>query len=207
MVALRPFKSADLDDLYEISLATGHAGDDASALYQDPRMIGHLYSAPYALLSPATSFVAEDETGVGGYIVGAVDTYAFDYRLEREWWPELRAAYPDPTGSPPTRWNADQRRCYLIHHPWRTPEAIVETYPSHLHVNLLPRMQGQGVGRSLLELWLCTVRPLGAAGVHVGVSAHNHRGVRFWKSCGFVPLENAPTGSTVWLGRHLDADR
>ena len=90
LVTLRPFEKADLDNLYEISLATGYAGGDAAALYQDPRMIGHIYSVPYALLSSVTSLVAEDAAGVGSFVVGVVDTRAFEAQLEREWWPQLR---------------------------------------------------------------------------------------------------------------------
>lgn len=206
MITLRPYKSADLNSLYEISLATGYAGGDATGLYQDPRMIGHIYSAPYALLSPATSFVAEDADGVGGYVVGVTNTRAFENQLEREWWPKLRAVYADPNGTPASGWNADQRRGYMIHHPFRTPDAVVGAYPAHLHMNLVPRMQGQGVGKLLLERWLGEVSAPNAAGVHVGVSAHNPRGVRFWESCGFERLERNPSAnSAIWLGRYRGA--
>jgi GNAT superfamily N-acetyltransferase len=207
MVELRPFKRQDLDSLYAISLATGLAGGDASALYQDGRMIGHIYSAPYALLSPTTSFVAQDSEGVAGYIVGALDTPAFEERLEREWWPGLRAIYRDPGGDPPSAWSADQRRSFMIHHPRRTPAAISELFPSHLHMNLLPRMQGRGVGRSLLELWLGTARAMGATSVHVVPNSQNQRAIRFWETCGFDRLAAhpaTPADSRIWLGRHLD---
>jgi hypothetical protein len=95
---VRACHARDLDDLYAISVATGLAGGDASALYRDARMMGHIYSAPYAVLSPSTAFVAEDDDGVAGYIVGVADTAAFEERLEREWWPALRRQYDDPSG-------------------------------------------------------------------------------------------------------------
>jgi hypothetical protein len=66
MLTIRPFHADDLDDLYKISLATGLAGDDASHLYADPRLMGHIYSAPYALLEPQLAFVVEDQEGVAG---------------------------------------------------------------------------------------------------------------------------------------------
>ena len=58
MVEIRAFRPADLEELYRICLATGAGGDDASALYRDPRLVGHVYAAPYAVLSPLTVFVA-----------------------------------------------------------------------------------------------------------------------------------------------------
>jgi hypothetical protein len=96
MTHIRPVVAADLDALYRIALLTGDSGADASALHKDPRLVGHIYAAPYATLSPETAFVAEDAAGVAGYIVGALDTRAFEARLERDWWPALRAEYADP---------------------------------------------------------------------------------------------------------------
>src|SRR5579864_9171513 len=94
---IRDARPADLDDLYEIALATGDSGQDAAHLYCDPKLVGHLYAAPYAVLAPEFALVIEDGASVGGYIVGALDTLAFEARLEAEWWPALRRAYPDPT--------------------------------------------------------------------------------------------------------------
>ena len=68
MVEILAFRSDDLDDLYRVCLATG-AG--RCAVYQDPKLVGHVYAAPYAVLSPQSVFVVEDADGVGGYILGA----------------------------------------------------------------------------------------------------------------------------------------
>ena len=65
MLAIRTFRPADLEALYAISLATGHEGGDASHLYEDRKLIGHIYSAPYALLEPQLALVVEDDEGVG----------------------------------------------------------------------------------------------------------------------------------------------
>lgn len=194
-VRLRAYRAGDLDDLYAISLATGLVGGDASTLYRDPRMMGHIYAAPYAVLSPSTAFVAEDGDGVAGYIVGVADTLAFEERLDREWWPALRRQYADP-GGPPEAWDADQRRCFMIHHPSRTPATVVAACPAHLHMNLLPGLQGQGVGRLLLKHWLAAAR-VGA--IHVGVNGQNARAVRFWQRHGFDRLD-ASTRKTIWMG-------
>lgn len=91
---IRPFKEADLDACYAISLATGLAGGDASHLYRDRKMMGHIYVAPYARLAPELTFVVEDAQGVAGFVAGTVDTSAWEDRLERDWWPALRGAIP-----------------------------------------------------------------------------------------------------------------
>jgi GNAT superfamily N-acetyltransferase len=203
VTSLRPFQPQDLDALYAISLATGEAGGDASHLHDDPRLIGHIYSAPYALLAPDLAFVAADEAGVVGYVVGALDTAAWESRLEREWWPALRERHADPSVATRETWTRDEWRMASIHHPRPTPGVLAQAYPAHIHLNLLPRAQRRGLGTALLGHWLAIATARGVVGAHVGVSGANAGGLRFWASQGFEPLSLAGLrpGRTVWMGR------
>jgi ribosomal protein S18 acetylase RimI-like enzyme len=201
--AIRPFEAGDLDSLLAISLATGLAGGDASHLYDDPRMMGQIYSAPYALLDPGLALVIEDGQGVAGFVVGTVDTTSWERKLERAWWPSLRRQYADPTDIPVASWTADQRRAFMIHHPTETPPAVTGKYPAHLHLNLLARLQGRGVGAKLFDAWLALAKKRGARAMHVVVNRANARAIRFWTRQGFreLSLEGLPEGRTVWMGR------
>ena len=207
-VSLRPFARPDLDALYEISLLTGDSGGDATALHRTPRLIGEIYSAPYAILEPSWAFVAEDANGVAGYVVGVSDTRAFEARLEAEWWPSLRLEHIEPTG-PVETWTPDALRVWLIHHPRTAPADGVDAYPAHLHMNLHPRLQGRGVGGRLLDLWLSTARLAGVTGVHLGASPGNVRAIDFWSYHGFARLQrpSAKARSTVWFGLHVAAKK
>jgi GNAT superfamily N-acetyltransferase len=205
MAELRGVRPGDLDQIYEISLLTGDAGQDASALHSNRRLIGHIYSAPYVMLSPETAFVVEDEEGVAGYIVGAYDTRTFERLLEKEWWPALRDAYPAPEGDE-AEWNADQRRSFTIHNPRPAREQLVSAFPAHIHMNLLPRLQGQGMGSRLLDLWISTARRAGVKGVHLGANAGNYNALRFWGSRGFhrlAPPIVDPADRSIWFGQTL----
>ena len=108
--SIRPYRESDLDDLYRICLQTGDSGKDATSIFDDPRILGHVFAAPYGLFEPSLAFVAEDQFGVGAYIVGALDSRTFDARLEADWWPALREQYPAPPAElPPDQWTPDQR--------------------------------------------------------------------------------------------------
>lgn len=197
---IRPYVSEDLPALYQICLATGDAGNDASHLYHDWKLIGHIYAAPYGVLSPETAFVVEDEFGVGGYIVGPPDTRSFEHEMESDWWPELRTHYADPP-EPRDDWTPDQRLSFLIHHPPRTPKRICEPYPAHLHINLLPRLQAKGVGRILIRAWLERMAAIGVDKVHLGVGPANERAVRFYRAFGFSEIERLPAPyNVIWFG-------
>lgn len=203
MLDIRPFKPADLEGLYAISLATGHEGGDASHLYVDGKLIGHIYAAPYALLEPTLILVAEDEHGVAGFALGTPDTDAWFRRLESEWWPRLRVSYDDPGAVPSPDWSPDQRRAFMIHHPTPTPQQISKGYPAHMHLNLAPRIQGQGVGSHLLSEWVAKAAGHGVTAIHVGANRANHRAIQFWSRQSFISLSDPASASerTTWMGR------
>ena len=203
MLDIRPFKPADLDALYAISLATGHEGGDATHLYEDGKLIGHIYAAPYALLEPDFALVVEDDHGIAGFALGTPATDAWFQRLESEWWPHLRATYENPGAIPSVNWSPDQRRAFMIHSPVPTPRPIIERYPAHMHLNLVPRIQGRGIGHRLFREWMAGAAGRGVTAIHIGTNRANHRAIEFWSRQGFIPLLH-PVGSsarTAWMGR------
>lgn len=205
MITIEPFRPEYTNDLYSITLATGDGGRDASHLYADPKLIGHIYSGPYAALEPSLVLLAMDDKGAAGYVLGVTDTPSWEDRLEREWWPKLRAEYPDFGTRPRAEWTSDQRAMHMIHHPPRIPSAVSGPFPAHIHMNLLPRAQGAGIGARLLDAWLELVAEHSPTGVHVGVDPNNERGVRFWSRSQFRELEFPiePSGNTLWMGQKL----
>src|ERR1700743_2333111 len=194
MEEIRPYRPGDRAAIYDICLNTGDGGQDATHLYGDPRLLGHVYAGPYLAHAPQCCFVVEDDAGVGGYVVGTADTRAFEEVLARAWWPALRARYPDPGKDAKT---PDERMQRLIHRPARTPARIVEPYPAHLHIDLLPRLQGRGLGRRLLDRWRAAVgRP-----THLGVGLRNERAVGFYRAYGFAEVErHGPPYDVVVFG-------
>jgi len=191
--SIRPYRDSDLDDLYRICLLTGDAGQDATSMFDDPRILGDVWAAPYGLFEPSLAFVAEDKAGVGGYIVGALDSRAFEGRLEADWWPALRDRYPAPPSElPPDQWTPDQRTAGFIHAPFPVPDELAKDYPSHLHVNLVPRLQSQGLGRQLMNTLIRALQEQGSAGVHFFVWPANQRAVGFYQHLGFTMISAEP---------------
>ncbi len=182
---LRPFAVADTDACYEVCLRTTDNGADGRHLYTDPRIVGEVYVGPYLARHPECAFVLEDEEGVGGYIVGAPDTTAYDEWAEAEWFPLLRQRYPQGTFPPGT---PDADYVNLIHSPPRMPAEIVETHPAHLHIDLLPRCQRRGLGRRLMDELFAQCRSAGAPAIHLGCSPENTNAIAFYRHLGFEDL-------------------
>jgi len=182
MAEIRALRCADRDALYDICLKTGDAGTDATQLYRDPELIGHVYAGPYAALSPESCFVLEDAAGVGGYILGVADTRGFEAACEDEWWPPLRARYAEPAD---TETDPDARMRRLIHHPPKAPHRLADAYPAHLHIDLLPRLQRQGWGRKLIDSFRAKMAARGVPACHLGVGLANDNAIRFYRAYGF----------------------
>lgn len=202
---IRPPEKDDLDAIYDICLRTGNAGTDARALYKDPELLGHIYAGPYLVLDGALALVASDGEGVLGYAVGALDTRAFEQQMRTSWWPRLQRFYREPEGQS-ADWTADDRCCHAIHHPVPVPDDVVRSYPAHIHMNLLPRARGQGLGSSLFMAWRDMARSAGAEAVHAGVATANSKGLAFWLACGFRPVRvDVASGSAgeTWCGLRL----
>ena len=137
--------------------------------------------------------------GVGGYVLGALDSTAFDARLEAEWWPALRRRYPPAAGAAAD--TPDGRLVRMIHQPHPRDPDVVAAHPSHLHIDLVPRCQGQGHGARLMATLLDALRAAGSPGVHLGVATRNERAIGFYRHLGFREL--SADEWIVELGRPL----
>lgn len=86
---------------------------------------------------------------------------------------------PSPLEMEQRHWFADRK--------WVFPEPLDE-YPAHLHIDLLPRVRGQGRGRAMVTRLLEAFAAAGVPGVHLGMHPDNLRAVKFYQSLGFTEL-------------------
>jgi GNAT superfamily N-acetyltransferase len=192
---IRDYQAEFLPDLYRICLETGNSGADASAEFTDSEVLGAFYAAPYAVLEPDLTFVLQDELGICGYILGTRDSLAFAAWMERDWLPAWRSKHPIPD---PNDHDYQARMIRLIHHGY-TPYGCSLEYPAHLHIDLLPRAQGQGWGRALMNTFLERLRSVGVPGVHLGVGISNLGAIAFYERLGFARLDENEYALTMGM--------
>ena len=188
---LRPATIADLPALYEVCLRTGDAGDDATGQFDDPDLLGSVYVGPYVVLDGTIALVGVDAEGIGAYVLAALDTPTFEAACERDWWPPLRERHRLPDQPNARR---DHEVIAHIHRPPVMPASVVEWYPAHLHIDLLPRMQGSGNGRRMIEALVAELQRSGVSGVHLGVATENRRAIGFYEHLGFATLHEGASG-------------
>jgi ribosomal protein S18 acetylase RimI-like enzyme len=202
---IRDYRHGDEGSAYFVCLKTGNHGDDGEPFYQDdPDALGRIFVGPYLRFEPELALLLEDEEGVCGYALGAVDSRQFYERYDKEWRPELCARFPEPTGDR-SRWSRVQAIHYLYHHPdYFCPEPYDE-YPAHLHIDLVARAHRQGYGRQMMTMLMDRLRARGAPGVHLGMAADNDRAYRFYTKLGFAELcrQGAGDDETIYMGKRL----
>jgi ribosomal protein S18 acetylase RimI-like enzyme len=174
----------DLPGAYRVCLLTGDAGRDATRLFRNPELLGHVFVGPYLVGQPDLASVVVDDDGVAGYGLAAADTRAFEQWTETNWWPTLRADYPVRTDG-----SAEAELIASIHAPALAADDLLDEYPSHLHLDLVERVRGQGYGRRLIERVLAQLREGGSSGVHFHVASSNANAVEFYRHLGFGELE------------------
>lgn len=108
-------------------------------------------------------------------------------RYRREWMPGLAAKYPHV--DPPV--GLEQLIAHLGFTPERMLHPDVDAYPAHLHIDLLPELQGRGRGRALIRRLLAELRARGVPGVHLGIDPANATAAQFYRRLGFVELPSS----------------
>jgi GNAT superfamily N-acetyltransferase len=199
---------SDLPYFYDICLKTGDAGNDASALFSDPYLVGHYFAAPYLLYPDGICFTAEYENRPQGYIVAVPDTAAFGRWLDECWLPPLRKRFPKRSERPYTKNEEDVVN--LIHkqhyppdknYPQDTSDTIIQPwlvdYPAHLHIDLLPDIQRKGIGKILMNYLFDELKKQKVSGLHLGVALSNRSAVCFYQKMGFSVIEEQEWGYTM----------
>jgi ribosomal protein S18 acetylase RimI-like enzyme len=77
------------------------------------------------------------------------------------------------------------------------------TYPSHLHIDLLPEFQHKGYGSVMIQTLLSHLRRFGSSGVHLVQAASNHRAFAFYTKLGFKKVATCNFGRDIVLAMTL----
>ncbi|XP_065890014.1 protein O-GlcNAcase-like isoform X2 [Dysidea avara] len=202
---IRPYRPEDKALAYRVCLETGDSGADGTKLFPHyPNLLGDRYVGPYVTLSQELSFVLEDDEGVCGYVLAALDSRQFYKQFKEKWTPSVIGDYPsgDEGLTPEEKdvlGNLRQSEFFL-------PAELYDYYPSHLHIDLMKRAQGKGTGGRMIRCVLSALKAKGSCGVHLEMSINNSRALKFYLKLGFVTLDfayDSTADDVLILGRTL----
>jgi len=128
-----------------------------------------------------------------GYLAGCRDTNRFKRIM---FWRIVPLALFKALWSG-TWWAVPTRRLIRCNLPiwWRSlghSAMPLTAYPAHLHINLRTGVQGQGIGRQLINQFLAQLRSAGIPGVHLSTREDNLSALAFFEKMGFKRLYRRP---------------
>ncbi len=168
---MRKFEEKDAEDVKKVCIALADDEWKNNSLFVEA--LQDVFCRYYIEKEPENCFVAVDENDqVKGYVLGAKDyeTYASRFMediVKKSQNPVTQAMGPS------------------------SMEAIAsfsKEYPAHLHIDLLPECQGQGIGRMLLDTLAEHFKKQGIPGLLLDVAKDNTGAIAFYEKCGFSQL-------------------
>lgn len=194
MSSIRPYQPGDRDDVYSVCIRTGASGGDATGTYRDDDLIPDVFAGPYVTYQPDLAFVVDTGEHVAGYVIAVADSAAFVDWYADQWLPVFSARYPLDTAR-------DDREREAITYGLDVRGTLIPEladYPAHLHIDLLPELQGQGFGRALIRTLLAALRDRGVPGVYLRMSPTNHGARAFYERLGFHELPSSTPDAPVY---------
>ena len=197
-IKIRPFQSGDDQSVELITYRTGYKGEDLTrrGFFDDRRLLYLIFIAYYTKYEAKHCFVAEStpDNQVVGFICGTLDTQTQEKEFSRlmHWRIALRACTITIWRYPMTFVNLikmSKTRPGILHEEF---SKIIDNYPAHLHINLLPEYQRKGYGGRLIVYFENHLRAKGIQGVHLQTTNYNRKAIPFYRKMGYTLISDVP---------------
>ncbi|GBM18064.1 Protein O-GlcNAcase [Araneus ventricosus] len=188
---IRPYLPSDEAQVYDVCRRTCDDGMDGSEVFPEyPDLIGDKLVGHFLCLSPEYCFVVEDENGICGYALAALDAQQLKTKCEMCWIPELLAKYPAPKKGNGEMLTPAEEIIAGFYNRQKVgpPEIVYVHHPSTLRMNILPTVSDPSVPKRMLTCILSTLKANGSHGVFVDVTVGDKNIVDFFSKLGFLEI-------------------
>nr|XP_015199304.1 PREDICTED: protein O-GlcNAcase-like [Lepisosteus oculatus] len=202
---IRPYQTKDKVELYRICRQLHLKTQSSPDGHQPhPDLMGDRWLGACFALCPEYSFVLEDERGLCGCALGALDIRAFLKRSEATWLPTMREKHPRGPGAASHPAAQEALQYFHSEHP-DYPDSLLYHFPSVLRLEALPEVLDTSVTRSLVTSLLSALKANGSQGVFCEVLPTDRSRLEFFTKLGFLEIFRceAVTREEVVLGRLL----
>ena len=176
-MTIRPYKEKDKENVRFVCL---NAEGPCKSTKRGINFALAVYCDCYIENEPENCFVATDENDRAiGYIISTESFDKFKERYMSEYYPRI------------AKWEYRKRKSGL--RAIALQEKYKEEYPAHLHIDILPGYQHQGLGRKLMDALCDSLRKKGVRGVMFTVWHKNYNAIKFYEKYGFELIETLET--------------
>lgn len=184
-VIIRPYENKDFDDVRLICVATAsfRVRNESKRMF-----LLKMYCDYYIECEPENCFVAVDVDAEGnekvvGYTLCAIDCEAYAKRFFDKYLPKIKSY---------SKFNAYFARTEVLLYG-----KFASFFPAHMHIDILPAYQKQGIGTKLIDTLKEHLREKGVKGVMLIAGKKNDGAKIFYKKNDFSFIENI-AGNTVF---------
>lgn len=189
-VTIRPYRPDDQKAVQDICIQTSTIPADTQ---KDILYLLTMYNDCYTERFPDYCFVAADQNDVPiGYILCAPDCDAYHAVFRREYLPSLKKRSLSRWFSATVASRAEGKQMRRL---------ARLGYPAHMHIDIIEAYQRRGIGTQLFSALTEKLRAQQIAGLCLGVSSGNQKGVSFYKKQGFKTLSHL--GGSLMMGIQL----
>ena len=197
-IQLRSYRPADEPAIIEITYKTGFKGEDLTGrgYCEDARLWYLIFIGYYARYEPEHFFVAVESNSnkVVGFICGTPDTLNQEAIFRKHMVPRIKfRLFGFTSWRYPRSFKKvlEMMRWVTVGTEDAENDPIIAQYPAHLHINILPGFQGQGIGSQLINRFEEHIATLGAKGIHLGTTNQNKKAVPFYHKMGFEIVQES----------------
>lgn len=180
-MSVRPYEPRDRERVRRICIET--APHMPTPTEEARQILLTTYCDYYIEREPDSCFVLTDEADeAAGYILCAKNAERWARLLREEYLPRL-----SPAGQAVCLGSTE------------LPLRFKDSYPAHLHIDILPSHQGKGLGRALLAALIAHLREAEIPGLMLGVDPKNANAIKFYEKHGFISLAATPQAIAMGL--------
>ena len=181
---IREYTPKDREQVRKISLATAVLGRPSSLFFEGDEVLADALTMYFTDYEPESSFVAEADGQVVGYIISAKDSRHMEHVFSSKiFWPLLKKALKQRVFWSAKNWKLFGRAIGVaLRGGFFIPNFNAE-YPATIHINILDEYRSLGVGEQLMRRCLQYLGNVDVPGVRLATMSD--RAGHFFQQNGF----------------------
>lgn len=172
MVSIRKYEEKDYEGVCYTCL---HSEDDDDITEEFAEFVLNTFCRYYIDNEPENCFVVDDDGQAVGYIICAENFDKFKKIYDEEYFTRSISH-----GESRIEWASE---AYKLHEKYK------DTYPAHLHIDILPQYQRMGLGGKLVSALSDHLAAKGIKGVMLTTGTKNVTANNFYRKYGFEEIE------------------
>jgi len=188
-ITIRPFEARDRQAVRQICCDTADKGEPVEHFFPNRELFADLLTRYYTDDEPGSTWVAERDGKVTGYLTGCLNTRRYWRAMLWRVIPRtlIKGVFHGAFFYPQT-WKLFWFGAKTFFCGGFRREVPLDQYPAHLHVNVTAGSRGQKAGERLIQRFMEQAQRQGSRGIHLVTREDNLGARRFFERVGFLEI-------------------